>query len=225
MSHPRANPLLELAVTIVAPSVVLTSGAPYLGNTGTLLVALAFPLAWGLWDGLRRRRVNALSVVGLVSTLLTGGIGLLKLDADWLAIKEGAVSALIGVAVAVSAWTKRPLIHLLVFDAALLDDERIAKALTERGTADRFEARLRQATLWLAATFFFSAAANYALARWLVRSPAGTEAFNAELGRLTLLSWPLIALPSMLMMGVLLWWLARSARQLTGLTLNDMLTH
>jgi hypothetical protein len=220
---PRANPLHELAVAIIAPSIVLTMGEPYFGNTGTLLVALAFPLAWGAWDGWRRRRVSIFTVIGAVSTLLTGGIGLMKLDAGWLAIKEGAVSGAIGLAVAVSAWTKRPLIHLLVFDAALLDRERIARALAERGTTETFEARLRQGTLWLAATFFFSAAANYALTRWLVQSPAGTEAFNAELGRLTLLSWPLIALPSTAMMAALLWWLARCARQLTGLELQDLL--
>jgi hypothetical protein len=64
---------------------------------------------------------------------------------------------------------------------------------------------------------------NYVLARWVVTSPAGTEAFNEELGRLTLLSYPVIALPSMLMMMVLMWWLARGARELTGMPLTDML--
>ena len=54
-------------------------------------------------------------------------------------------------------------------------------------------------------------------------SPAGTEAFNQELGRLTLLSYPIIAIPSMLMMMALLFWLARQAKTLTGLDLGDML--
>lgn len=67
---------------------------------------------------------------------------------------------------------------------------------------------------------------NYLLARWVVTSPAGTEAFNEELGRLTLLSYPIIAIPSMLMMMGLLFWLARGAKALTGLDLHDMLrTH
>jgi hypothetical protein len=61
------------------------------------------------------------------------------------------------------------------------------------------------------------------LTRWVVHSPAGTEAFNEELGRLTLLSYPIIAIPSMLMMMALMLWLARSARHLTGLGLGDML--
>jgi hypothetical protein len=65
--------------------------------------------------------------------------------------------------------------------------------------------------------------ANYLLARWVVTSPAGTEAFNQELGRLTLLSYPVIAIPSTVMMMALLWWLARQAKALTGLDMGDML--
>ena len=64
---------------------------------------------------------------------------------------------------------------------------------------------------------------NWVLARWIVTSPAGTEAFNAELGRLTLLSYPAIALPSMAMMIALMFWLARGAKQLTGLELGQMM--
>jgi intracellular septation protein A len=219
----KPNPLLEIAITIVAPSVVLTYGSDPLGSGPALVVALAFPLAWGAWDGIRRRQLNWLALIGIVSTLLTGGIGLLQLDTSWLAVKEGSVSALIGLVIAASAWTRRPLIHALVFDAALLDTERIARILAERGAVAEFEARLRTGTLLLAATFLFSAVANYALARWLVRSAAGTPAFNEELGRLTLLSYPLIALPSMLMMAALLWWLARIAQRLTGLTPAELM--
>ena len=75
----------------------------------------------------------------------------------------------------------------------------------------------------LAATFFFSAVGNFILTRWIVSSPAGTTAFNEELGRLTLLSYPIIAVPSMVMMMGLMFWLARGAKALTGLDLGDML--
>lgn len=227
MSKPKKpNALVEIGITIVVPAVILMklSGAAELGPLRALLLALVFPLAWGLWDGWRRRRLNWLSVLGVVSTLLTGGIGLLQLDAQWLAVKEAAVPLAIGLAVLGSAWTRQPLIRILVFNADLFDVERVHKALAERGTEAAFEARLRQGTMLLAGTFFFSAVANYVLARWVVTSPAGTEAFNHELGRLTLLSYPVIALPSMVMMMALMFWLARGARRLTGLELEQMLT-
>lgn len=226
MSKPKKpNALIEIGITIVVPAVILMklSGAAQLGPLRALLLALVFPLAWGVWDGWRRRRLNWLSVLGVVSTLLTGGIGLLQLDAQWLAVKEAAVPLAIGLAVLGSAWTRQPLIRILVFNADLFDVDRVHKALAERGTEAAFEARLRQGTMLLAGTFFFSAIANYVLARWVVTSPAGTEAFNHELGRLTLLSYPVIALPSMVMMMALMFWLARGARHLTGLELEQML--
>jgi len=221
----KPNPLLEIAVTIIVPALILMklSGEQSLGPVNALLLALSFPLAWGITDGVRRRKLNWLAVLGVVSTLLTGGIGLFKLDADWLAVKEAAIPGLIGLVVLGSIWMQRPLIHLLVFNSALFDVDRVNQRLHERQTAATFERRLRTGTLLLAATFFFSAVANYLLARWLVTSPAGTEAFNQELGRLTLWSYPVIAIPSMLMMMLLLYWLAREARGLTGLALADML--
>ena len=222
---PQGNPLFEIAVTIIVPAVVLMqlSGNDRLGPSGALLLALAFPVGWGLRDALARRKLSVMALLGVVSTLLTGGIGLLKVDPFWLAVKEAAVPGLIGLAVLGSNGTRWPLIRIFVFNRQLFDVERIEQALASRGMTVTFELRLRRATLLLAGTFLFSAVMNYVLARWVVTSPAGTEAFNAELGRLTLLSYPFIALPSMLMMMALMWWLARAAKTLTGLDLAQML--
>jgi hypothetical protein len=221
----NGNPLLEIVITILLPAIVLMQlSKPYrLGTTWALVLALAFPLGWGLREAVTHRKVSWMALLGVVSTLLTGGIGLLKVDPFWLAVKEAAVPTLIGLAILGSNWTRWPLIRILVFNPQLFNVARIDAALQARGTTVPFELRLRTGTLWLAGTFFFSAVANYVLTRWIVTSPAGTEAFNEELGRLTLLSYPIIALPSMLMMMGLMWWLARGAKQLTGLELGDML--
>jgi intracellular septation protein A len=221
----NGNPLLEIVITILLPAIVLMqlSKPDRLGTTWALVLALAFPLGWGLRDAVLRRKLSWLAVLGVVSTLLTGGIGLFQLDAGWLAVKEAAVPALIGLAVLGSMATRRPLIRVLVFNPDLFDVPRIQQALAERQSALAFEARLRACTLMLAGTFFFSATANYLLARWVVRSPAGSTAFNEELGRLTLLSYPIIAIPSMIMMGLLMYWLARETRSLTGLPISQFL--
>ncbi|MDP2005640.1 MAG: VC0807 family protein [Rubrivivax sp.] len=221
----KPNPLLEIGITVLLPAFILMklSGPERLGTLGALLLALAFPVAWGVWDGIRRRKLNWLSVLGVVSTLLTGGIGLLALDAQWLAVKEAAVPGLIGLAVLGSTWTRSPLIRVLVFNAQLFDVDKVHKALEARRNTVPFELRLRTGTFLLAGTFFFSSVANYLLARVVVSAPAGTEAFNEQLGRLTLLSYPIIAIPSMLMMFGLMFWLARGAKTLTGLDLGDML--
>lgn len=227
MTHPPAkpSPWLELLVTIVAPALVLMqlSSASRLGPIGALLLALAFPLAYGGWALVRQRKLNLMASIGVVSTLLTGGIGLLALDAQWLAVKEAAVPGVIGLAVLISARTRYPLVRVLVFNRLLFDVDRVQQALRSRNTEAAFESRLRICTLMLAGTFMFSSVVNYLLARWVVTSPAGTEAFNAELGRMTLLSYPVIAIPSTLLMMGVIYYLAHGAQRLTGLELEQML--
>lgn len=217
--------LIDLLVSIVIPSVILMkfSGEGDLGATQALLLALAFPLGWGLFELLKYRKFNFIALLGLISVLLTGGIGLLQLDTQWLAVKEAAIPGLIGLAVLVSTRTRYPLIKTLLYNPTLIDVARVRQRLEERGTEQVFEARLHTATWLLGSTFFFSAAMNYFLATWIVTSPAGSQAFNEELGRLTLMSYPMIALPSMLMMMAVLYYLARAVRQLAGLKLTEML--
>ncbi len=38
-------------------------------------------------------------ILGIVSVLLTGGIGVLELDTQWLAVKEALIPGIIGVVV------------------------------------------------------------------------------------------------------------------------------
>ena len=98
------NPWISLLINIAIPAVILmkASGEDRLGPVYGLLVALAFPLAYGLTDLYRRRKVNFISALGVVSILLTGGIGLLQLDPRWIAVKEAAVPLVIGLAVVLS---------------------------------------------------------------------------------------------------------------------------
>ena len=220
----RLRPLTDLLVSIVTPSVILMkfSGEADLGATQALLLALAFPIGWGLFELLKYRKFNFIALLGLISVLLTGGIGLLQLDTQWLAVKEAAIPGLIGLAVLVSTRTRYPLVKTLFYNPVLIDVAHVRQRLEERGTAQDFEARLQTATWLLGGTFFFSAAMNYFLATWIVTSPAGSQAFNEELGRLTLMSYPMIALPATLMMVAVLYYLARAVRQLAGLKLADM---
>lgn len=221
----NGNPLFEILITVLLPAMVLMmlSKPERLGPTWALVLALVFPIAWGLKEAVTKRKTSWMAVLGIVSTLLTGGIGLLKVDPFWLAVKEAAVPGLIGLIVLGSNWTRWPLIRILVFNPTLFDVDKVESALRSRGTTVPFELRLRNGTLWLAGTFFFSAVMNFVLARWIVTSPAGSEAFNEELGKLTLVSYPAIAIPSMLMMMGLMWWLASGLKRLTGLDLGEML--
>ena len=224
MAH-KPRPLIDLLLSIVFPSIVLMklSGDNEMGASGALIFALAFPIGWGLYELVRFKVTNYIALLGLVSVLLTGGIGLLKLDTQWLAVKEAAIPALLGIAVLISARVGYPLIKTLLYNPKILNTVRIERILRERDHDEAFERRLLNATYLLSGTFFFSAAMNYLMAKWIVISPTGSAAFNEELGKLTLLSYPIIAIPSMVMMLAIFYFLWRSIHGLTGLKLEEML--
>lgn len=217
--------MIDLLVSIVIPTVILMklSGEEALGPTYGLIVALSFPLGWGLFELVKYRKSNFIAILGFVSILLTGGIGLFELDTQWLAIKEAAIPAIIGIAVLVSTKTRYPLIKTLLYSPAVMNVDKIKQKLAERGNTVEFENRLLKATYLLGSTFFFSATMNYFLATWIVTSPAGTTAFNEELGRLTMLSYPVIAIPAMLMMFTIFYYLWRTINTMTGLKLDEIL--
>jgi len=221
----KPNPLIELLITIILPSFILMklSGPEDLGTLNAFLLALAFPFFWGAWSLVSERKVNMLAVLGLCSILLTGGIGVLQLDTQWLAVKEAAIPGLIGLVVIVSVFIGKPLVQVLLLSPALLNIELIQENLQQRGNMPAFESRLKYATWMLGGSFLFSSIMNYLLATWIVTSPAGTQAFNEELGRMNLLSYPVIALPSMLIMLALFYYLSRSLTQLAGLKLSEVI--
>ena len=220
----KSNSMLDLVLSIILPSVILMkfSSDDYLGASGGLVVALAFPLGWGLFDLIKNRKFNFIALLGLISILLTGGIGLLALDVKWLAIKEAAVPGIIGLAVLLSVFTPYPLVRTLLFNPAVMDIKLVEDKLAQTNNRQQFEDRLMKATYFVAGSFAFSAVMNYILAKAIVTSPAGTQAFNEELGQLTLYSYPVIAVPSMLMTMGILYYLWRSIRDLTGLKLEEV---
>jgi len=212
----KPRPWIDLLVSIIIPSVILMklSGDEYLGSVMALVIGLAFPLGWGLFELVRYGKKNLIAVLGLVSVGLTGGIGLLELDANWLAVKEAAVPAVIGLAVLISTRTRYPLVKTLLYNPTVL---------RKNNTEEAFNARLQKASYFFSLTFLFSSIMNYILAKWIVTSPSGTQAFNEELGRMTLVSYPMIAIPSMIMMIAIFYYLWRSIRRLTGYTLEDVM--
>lgn len=221
----KPRPWIDLLVSIIIPSVILMklSGDDYLGSVMALVIGLAFPLGWGLFELVRYGKKNFIAVLGLISVGLTGGIGLMELDANWLAVKEAAVPAVIGIAVLVSTRTRYPLVKTLLYNPTILDVKKIQSVLKKNNSEEEFDARLQKASYFFSLTFLFSSIMNYVLARWIVTSASGTQAFNEELGRMTLVSYPVIAIPSMIMMIAIFYYLWRSIRRLTGYTLEEVM--
>lgn len=222
---PKENLLLNLACNVVAPGLMLTKGAKLLQLEPkvALVVALAFPLGYGLYDLVRRRNFNFLSALGFTSTLATGGLGLLKLAPFWFAVKEAVVPTLIGLTVIISQWTKKPLVRSLLFNEQVIDVPRVESALDGRGHRADFTRLLRDSSWLLAASFAISAVLNFGLARYLITAMPDTPEFNEQLGKMTWMSWPVIVVPSMAIMMIALWRLLKGLEKLSGLTVDEIL--
>lgn len=221
----RENVLLSLGLNIAIPAVILMklSGENALGPVGGLVVALAFPLTYGVVDFARRREWNIVSVLGFVSVLLTGGIGLLQLDPKWIAVKEAAVPAILGIAVVLSMRTRFPIVRTFLYNDKIIRVQEVDEALARRGNHAAFDRTLVNASWMLAGSFFVSSVLNFVLAKLIVKSQPGTTAFNEELGRMTALSYPVIVVPSMIIMIAALWYLFNRIQRLTELDLEQIL--
>ena len=218
------NMLVNLAFNVVIPSLLLMKGQKLLHMPSWLVlcVALAFPVCYFILDLRKRKRRNIVSIIGFVSIFITGGVGLLKLPSDWIAIKEAAVPSLFGIAILVSMVSKRPFMQAFLLNPDFFNVAKIESAVKERGAEIAFKRTMRQGTILLALSFVLSAILNYVLARLIVHSPSGSEAFNVELGRMQLLSYPVIALPATLVGMLALWQVMKGIKACTGLGLEDI---
>lgn len=221
----KENMLINILMNIVIPTLILTklSGNQYLGATWGLIVALSFPIAYGIKDYISQRKFNFFSALGIVSVLLTGGISLLHLPTQYYAIKEAAIPGLIGLMVLISTKTRFPLVKTFLYNENLLKVDKIAAVLTERGNTEAFEKTLRNGSYFIATSFFVSSALNYVLAKIIVVSATGTPEFNVEIGKMHAIGFPVIAIPSLIIMIATLMYIFRSIRLLTDLTMEDVM--
>ena len=139
------NLLLNLVCNVAVPTAILSwlSDDRWLGPRWSLLVALAFPVGYGLHDFVTRRRWNFISIIGFASVLISGGFALMKVGGLWFAVKDAAIPTVIGLAVLASTRAKTPLVNELLYNPQVIDVDKVDAALAARGTQAAFAGRLR----------------------------------------------------------------------------------
>jgi hypothetical protein len=217
--------LLNLLFNIIIPVLILSkwSDEAHLGPVRGLIIALAFPIAYGSWDLISKKKWNFVSVLGVVSVLLTGGLALLKLDGFWFAVKEAAIPAIIGLVVLFTAKSKYNLVRMLILNPKLIKVEVLDGIIKEQKLEIPFEKLVVRTTYFFVLSFVASAILNFVLAIVILKSPAGTPEFNAELGKMTALSFPVIMIPSMAILIFSLWYLLRGITKMTGIHYNEII--
>lgn len=215
----------NLIFNIVIPVAVMSyaSSDEWLGPAWSIVVALSFPIGYGLWDLKQSGKVNPFSVLGIVSVILTGGISLLELPAEYIAIKEAAIPAIIGLAVIITQYTNKPLVKILVLNEQIINWPHLTQVLKDKGRLDEFERKVAVSSYIVASSFFVSAVLNYVLAKVILVSPPGTTEYTEELGRMTALSYPVIVIPSMILLIAALWYLFAQIKNITGEDIEDFI--
>ena len=216
--------LANLGFNIVIPTLILSklSTEEYLGPVLSVVVALAFPVLYGLRDYLQAHKPNFFSILGVINVLLTGGMSLLKLDPQYIAIKDAAVPSLLGLATLISIYTPYPLVRTFLFNNQVMQVDKVHAALERHNAVPQFERHLTMASYMVAGSFFLSGVLNYVLAKRILVSAPGTPELAQELGKMTALSFPVIAVPCTIVLAGALYYLLSNIQKLTQLTLEDI---
>ncbi len=221
----RENLLLNLVFNIAIPSLILSklSKEHLLGPVWGLIVALAFPLGYAVWDFVKRKEVSFLSGLSIVAIVATGVLGLYKASLIWFAIKEACLPLVIGVGILISAGTKQPLVNTLLYSDDAFDKEKINAALEANAAQSQFKKAMMTYTYWLAGINVIGAWVNFVLTPYFLVSEPGTAEFNDELGRMTRWSWLIITAPMMIVTMGVLFSMVKKLTKLTGLKTEELM--
>lgn len=230
-SSPSAS-LSNLLFNLIIPIFLLNKGSGALGATNALLLALCFPLAYGVWEYHKTRKINAISALGLLNVLITGGLALSGLTGIWFAFKEAAFPLLIGLFVAGSAYTKKPFISQLVLNPQVFKIDLIQTRIADLKKESEFELLLKNSTLLLSASFLLSAILNFALARYVftelpetLSEVAKQELLNEQIAKMTAWSFGVIMLPSIIFLVFIMFYMINGLKKLTGYTQDELFNH
>lgn len=226
----KENPLLNIAINILLPVLILNKGSPYVDARWTLLAALALPLGYGLQDYIRRGHKNYVSLLGLVNIALTGGLALMSLKGIWFAFKEASLPLILGLLVLGSAWTNNPAARLMFCNPQVLNMKEIEERLVQFVRENAFLALLKRTTLWLSVSFFISSILNFLLAYWIFKdidpaleTAARDQVLNEQIAQMTWMGFAVIALPLMVFSAFLIYFFLKRVSALTKLPINALI--
>ncbi len=240
---PKENPLHNFLLNVIIPVVALSvlskdGGKPWhIGPVWGMIIAVVFPLAYGVWFFLRTKKANAFSIIGLGSVLLTGGITLLSWRPDgsvhpnapmMFALKEASIPFILGLCVLLSHRTKTPLVRVFLFNPDIFDIARIEKALAEKGRMAELDKLLWKAALAFGGSFLISTALNFFLTMYFLgdldtKAANAREMYNDAVGKQTFWGFFVIGLPVMIMLMGTLFGMMRKLSELTGLDRDSLM--
>lgn len=225
----QQQPFSNLIFNILLPVVILNKGSQWFpfSETVLLLVALSFPVTYGLYEWFQYKTKNWLSVFGTLNVLFTGGLALLKVEGIWFAVKEAAFPALIGVFVWASSLTKKPFFKYLIQSSGAFNWPLITSHLRPE-QQNMLTGLFKKYTQMFSLSFFLSAVLNFFLALYIFsqESPAGVpvaEDLNQKIADITWLGFVVIGLPMTVIAVTIFWFFIKKLSHITGLSTEQIL--
>jgi hypothetical protein len=214
----------NLALNIIIPALVLVflSKEHRLGPLYGLIVALSIPFFYGIYHYIRTRSHNVLSLLGIISVSLTGGIRLFHLSPFLFAVKEALVPFTIGSIFLYLTLFKFEKMKPLVFNTRVFRTKRIEAKLTEKKDKRALKLLIKDILLLICFAFFVGALLNFIIAKTIVVSDPGTVEFNEELGRFSFTIMIFVSTPLFLLLMLIIYFFVRKIMAMTGLTFDQV---
>lgn len=216
----RPSPFLQFLVNFIIPIIILTrySSDSQLGPIKGMLLALAFPVAYEMYNVYKRKKFSMLSAIAIGGILVTGAMSLLGLSEGWLALRRSLPYFAVGLAILISMWIKKPLVEK--FLPQIIDMEKARDAAKEKKTTSALNNHIKLTTYLFAVTFIGIAVASFVLTRAVITHAAGTTGFNEEYARLRVLALPFNTLPLFVAFISIVMVLFTKIEKLTGLDIE-----
>ncbi|HBI31524.1 hypothetical protein OAG32_00970 [Akkermansiaceae bacterium] len=238
------NPLTDIIVNVILPVIILSHCSKdgektwHLGPYVAMGLAIAIPLAYGIWHFIQHKKLNTFSAVGVFNVLLTGLITIyLFSDNDpgtrqnaplLFGIKEAVQPLILGSLFLITHRSSTPLFNAFVYNDAIFDHGRINQKVKENGKKTELEKLLWSSTILFFGSFCLSAAMNLGLAYYFLNDLDPTaenwkELYNKDVGRITGWGFLVIGVPLLVIGGFILARMIKGLKALTGLETDKIL--
>jgi hypothetical protein len=225
------NNFSNIFVNIIIPVLILNKGAKFgLTPVQALCLALTFPLANGIYSLVKTKKINFISVLGLVNILFSGVLTLLALGGIWFAVKEAIFPLLIGVFVFLSSRSKKPFFETMFLNPAIFNIEKLNENLDTEFKKLAFKNLIIKSTQYLSMSFLLSAALNFVLSLYIftplsadLTTEQKQQLLNQQLSHMTMYSMVVILVPTLIFVGLIMYNAFKKTSDLTGLKMDDLM--
>jgi len=243
----RESPLISICFNIFIPVLILKNGDNWIHkildlldigelpfqlqgkinlSSISFLIALIFPVAYFIYDLLKRKNFNVISILGFINVLLTGGIGIFGerfgLSKNWFIIKEGALPSLIGSGLIILRKLRKHSFNKILLNDIIFDNHKINRSIKYE-KQNEFESIVHRAGSHFILGLFISSFIQFILASLIVTSNPGESSFNEQVATMTWVSFAAVFVITLSIVGKGYLDLISGVEKITGLKKDDFL--